>query len=475
MSQRDVRGFLEDALGDAFEVSLAWIMMTPRLFAVLHVVVELVDAWQHAAAALATMTLSPRFRPRLAWQAQATPRVDVAEVSFASSGLMESGTKKMKAPSPAFPEFIDSDADPEFQIFVVLFSGRSRCVMVRASWGVQKLVEVVAEVSQVPAQHFYLTCGGKILKEHDNLWRVSVDCRVLMHGRLEGGVRTIIPGEWSCTVCGAQGCWPTRRSCYKCGSMKTASPVQLGGVFCQWVQGAFQRAEWSGAPSPPVAPAPAPVPVVVPPRLSKSQKRAAKQRAAVPPSPAPAGQNTWDAVLKALVNIGLDDSVLGKIREKIPVFPPVEKKKERHLADLRDKRDKAQRVLDRLVEDAEKKKVLYEEACAKVNSQREERDDLERQAEAARVQVNLPTPPPTLPSDDGDWEQGEESGFESSVEEAMRDVEAGLGMDVDGSSRKRGRTRGRSRSLAFPVHATGRGRSRPLTPPQPIGVRFSQS
>ena len=421
---------------------------------------------QQAAAALATMTLSPRWGPRLAWQVQATPRVDVAEVSFASSGLMGSGTKKMKDPSPALPEFIDSVADPAFQIFVVLFSGRSRCVMVRASWGVSKLVDIVAELSEVPAQHFYLTCGGKILKEQDKLCTVSVDCRVLMHGRLEGGVRTIIPGEWSCTVCGAQGCWPTRRSCYKCGSMKTASPVQLGS-FVNGYKGHFREQNGLGRPLPPVAPAPAPVPVVVPPRLTKSQKRAARQSAAVPPSPAPAGQNTWDAVLKALVNIGLDDSVLGKIREKIPVPPPVEKKKERHLADLRDKRDKAQRVLDRLVEDAEKKKVLYEEACTKVNSQRVERDDLERQVEAARVQVNLPTPPPTLPSDDGDWEQGEESGFESSVEEATRDVEAGLGMDVDGSSRKRGRTRGRSRSPAFSVHATGRGRSRPLTPPQP--------
>ena len=67
---------------------------------------------QQAAAALATMTLSPRWGPRLACQTQATPRVDEAEVSIASSGLMGSGTKKMKAPSPAFPEFIDSDADP---------------------------------------------------------------------------------------------------------------------------------------------------------------------------------------------------------------------------------------------------------------------------------------------------------------------------------------------------------------------------
>ena len=273
------------------------------------------ELWQQAAAALG------KRGPRLALQAQATPRVDVAEVSIASSGLMGSGTEKMKAPSPVFPEYTDASclcgADPEYQIFVVLFNGRSRCVRVRASWGVQKLMEIVAEVSEVPPRHFYLTCDGKILKEHDNLRRISVDCRVLMHGRLGGGVRTIIPGEWSCTVCGAQGCWPTRRSCYKCGSMKTASPVQLGS-FINVYKGHFREQNGLGRPLPPVAPAPAPVPVVVPPRLTKSQKKAAKQRTAVPPSQAPAGQSTWDTVLQALVNIGLDESVLGKIREKFP-------------------------------------------------------------------------------------------------------------------------------------------------------------
>ena len=133
------------------------------------------------------------------------------------------------------------------------------------------------------------------------------------------------------------------------------------------------------------------------PDLPKVKKKAAKQRAAVPPSQAPAGQSSWDTVLQALVNIGLDESVLGKIREKISGPPPLEKKKERHLANLRDKRDKAQRVLDRLVEDADKKRVLYEEACAKVKSQREELDDIVRQVAAAQVQVNLPTPPPLSP------------------------------------------------------------------------------
>ena len=115
------------------------------------------------------------------------------------------------------------------------------------------------------------------------------------------------------------------------------------------------------------------------------------------------------------------------------------------------------------MEDAEKKRVLHEEACAKVNSQRQELDDIERQVNAARVQVNLPTPLPTLPSDD----QGEESCVYGFDDEARREVDAGLGMDIDCSTRKRGRTRGRSRSPAPPVRASGRGRSRPLTPLQP--------
>ena len=56
----------------------------------------------------------------------------------------------------------------------------------------------------------------------------------------------------------------------------------------------------------------------------------------------------------------------------------------------------------------------------------EELDDIVRQVDAARVQVNLPTPPPTLPSDDGDWDQGEERGDEGSEDEARREVEAGV-------------------------------------------------
>ena len=109
------------------------------------------------------------------------------------------------------------------------------------------------------------------------------------------------------------------------------------------------------------------------------------------------------------------------------------------MADLRDKRDKAKRVLDRLLEDAVRKEKVYRESAAKVNTQREECDELERQVELARVQVQLPTPLPSLPSDGGDtdpWLASEVLG--GSEDEAQRDCETGLGNER--LPRKRGRS-----------------------------------
>ena len=125
-------------------------------------------------------------------------------------------------------------------------------------------------------------------------------------------------------MCGAQGCWPVRRSCYKCGSLKTASPVQLGASVNGY-KGHCREQNGIVRPTPPSAPAPALVLVVVP----KSQKKAVKQRNTAPPTQVSPGQSDRDIVLQALLNIGLDESVQGKIREKIPTPPPIEQKKER--------------------------------------------------------------------------------------------------------------------------------------------------
>ena len=87
------------------------------------------------------------------------------------------------------------------------------------------------------------------------------------------------------------------------------------------------------------------------------------------------------------------------------------------------------------------KKTVYEEATARVNFQREENDELERPLELARVQVQVPTPLPSLPSDGRDADPGLASEvLGGSEDEARRDCETDLGMDVDPerAARKRG-------------------------------------
>ena len=62
------------------------------------------------------------------------------------------------------------------------------------------------------------------------------------------------------------------------------------------------------------------------------------------------------------------------------------------MADLRDKRDSLQRQLYELVEDAERKRQVYEGAVAKATAQKLEVDEVEKQVEIARARFQLPSP-----------------------------------------------------------------------------------
>ena len=161
---------------------------------------------------------------------------------------------------------------------------------------------------------------------HDDLRKVTPHCRVLMRGRLVGGARTIIPGEWSCAVCGAQDCWPTRRSCYKCGSLKTASPVQLG-AFVNGYRGHFREQSGIGSPSPPTAPAPAPVPVVVPPRLTKSQKKRPSSVMLFPRLKSQLGKVIGTQCYRPFGTLGWMRVFWGRSVRKFPLRLPLKRKK----------------------------------------------------------------------------------------------------------------------------------------------------
>ena len=115
----------------------------------------------------------------------------------------------------------------EFSVFVVLLTGHSRCLRVRGGSTNGELNQLESELSGVPEQLFYNTgCGVRL-----QLIVISRDSWEIMPGRFVAGARPVIPGEWSCTLRAAQGCWPVRKTCYKCGTPRNAAvPMQPGFV-----------------------------------------------------------------------------------------------------------------------------------------------------------------------------------------------------------------------------------------------------
>ena len=102
-----------------------------------------------------------------------------------------------------------------------------------------------------------------------------------------------------------------------------------------------------------------------------------------------------DMVLPVLEALGLPSELLDEVKKRLrPVKPPV-KKKERALADLRDKLDKEKKHLERLASHAEKKRQEAEEAMQKQAVKQHEVDAFELEVEQARIKAMVPTPVPT--------------------------------------------------------------------------------
>ena len=81
---------------------------------------------------------------------------------------------------------------------------------------VQELCTEIAFRTGVPERHFYLLLNGRMLSNSSLLDSAGVetDAQIVMCGRLNGGGRTVIVGEWDCQKCGMQGCWPTKHKCF---------------------------------------------------------------------------------------------------------------------------------------------------------------------------------------------------------------------------------------------------------------------
>ena len=205
-----------------------------------------------------------------------------------------------------------------WQIFVTSLSRRSVALQVSFSISRDCLVNLLAETTWVPAGSFYLLRNGKAWRDEDRLRRGDV---VRMAGRLHGGTRpppVFIPGQWTCTSCGMEGCWPSKMRCFRClaprpvvncadssrpvfgkGNARERSYPGQSSVARNPTNPTFRHLPTAGAPAPmPVGPVSPTAPPVV--DLTDAA--------------------TITNVLQLLAGLGVSDALLQQTKSSIP--PP---------------------------------------------------------------------------------------------------------------------------------------------------------
>ena len=177
-------------------------------------------------------------RSRIAFaQAEATPRVDVAETPKVEMEL--------EMPECRFP------------VFVRTFSG-TRTLYASSSMLISDFILLVSQSTAVPETSFYLTFQGTLLHGGHTIGEVGIgrDASLAMRGRLLGGATkgTSFPQyhEWYCVRCQRGGCWATKFSCFRCGLSRLESEAATGG-FPQPTskgggkgKGVFREAQYPG-------------------------------------------------------------------------------------------------------------------------------------------------------------------------------------------------------------------------------------
>ena len=138
-------------------------------------------------------------RPHIASkaEAEATPRVDVGEVSMT---LVSRGERRNKPAS--------------FQVFARV-DGKTLVVQVWEDMLVSELRALIACRLHASPDQCYVTKGGKLLSLLSSVREVGLvkGSTVELNARGVGGA---VPGEWYCNHCQRGGCWPARRHCFRC-------------------------------------------------------------------------------------------------------------------------------------------------------------------------------------------------------------------------------------------------------------------
>ena len=237
---------------------------------------------------------------------QATGRVDVPDDGFVSAAACAAASTEL-----------------EVSFFVRTLPGRNIIVKMGKTCTVQELCSAVALRTGIPERHFYLLHNGRMLVSSSSLDFAGIvkDSQVVMCGRLHGGGRPVIEGEWDCQKCGMQGCWPTRQRCFRCGQ-----PRYAGGKvkLPERERNALGR------------------PVVVPPRVNPTHRKPPRQTPqAAPVNPVVIEEGgligcDTQLLFEFLRQMGLSEEVMKQVQSKVqPKNKEVSKEKALHQARTR--------------------------------------------------------------------------------------------------------------------------------------------
>ena len=275
---------------------------------------------------LVTTTLSPSKGPRVAFQAKATPRVDVAEVPSVPSSQQALCVKSCFV---HFPGSFGDDTPGSLvtppsglSFMLVTLSGKTLTMNEDPGILVSELLDKIAGLSALPTSAFHLTFGHTCLNGTDTLKSAGLqrDSLIRMRGRLLGGTARgprnfQVPGSWHCSFCNMGGCWPGRDRCFRCNNSRFSNarrPPRESHFPGRPVQHGVSREPTIRASRPQSAPKSGPRP---------SPAAASQSSSASPPGHA-------QAVLKALKGLGLPDALLQQVHQSLS--PPQKSFTSRH-------------------------------------------------------------------------------------------------------------------------------------------------
>ena len=175
------------------------------------------------------------------------------ELSVSQCKVCEEGKEEGKGKETG------KEKNGSFCIFVQTLCSKHEVLRVEAEILGNELLTLLSQKYGVAVERFYCTFQGKRLEESLQLRQMGIqrDSRLVMQGRILGGSTSGI--DWVCPHCNKGGCWPTRKTCYRCGKhrdMPVVSTVPPVNTTEQTIQQQVKEYEKSlrdavqkGAPS----------------------------------------------------------------------------------------------------------------------------------------------------------------------------------------------------------------------------------